>query len=146
MTTFWLFLGLGLCALEAVFPTAFIALVMGASALVMAMLSPWILSSGLQALVWIALSGLGVLLSRSFVKPAAAAKRWDDAWGEVTEAIDPGQTGRVRYEGGSWLACGETTDMAVEAGQTVQILSKRGTMLVVKPADGVAPRQPIESV
>jgi membrane protein implicated in regulation of membrane protease activity len=142
MTTFWLFLGLGLCALEAVFPTAFIALVMGASALVMAMLSPWILSSGLQALVWIALSGLGILFSRSFVKQTVV-KQWDDAWGEVTEAIAPGQTGRVRYEGGSWLACGETTEMAVGTGQTVQILSKRGTMLVVKPVDGVAPRQPI---
>lgn len=115
---------------------------MGVSALIMAMLSPWILSSGLQALVWIALSGLGILLSRSFVKQTIM-KNWDDAWGEVTEAIAPGQTGRVRYEGGSWLACGETTEMAMEAGQTVQILSKRGTMLVVAPVDGVAPRQPM---
>jgi membrane protein implicated in regulation of membrane protease activity len=142
MTTFWLILGLGLCGLETVFPTAFIALVMGVSALIMAMLSPWIFSYGLQALVWIAISGLGILFSRSFVKQTVM-KNWDDAWGEVTEAIDPGQTGRVRYEGGSWLACGETTEMAVEAGQTVQILSKRGTMLVVKPVDGVAPRQPM---
>jgi membrane protein implicated in regulation of membrane protease activity len=142
MTMFWLILGLGLCGLEAVFPTAFIALVMGVSALIMAMLAPWIFSYGLQALVWIAISGLGILFSRSFVKQTVM-KSWDDAWGEVTEAIDPGQTGRVRYEGGSWLACGETTEMAVEAGQTVQILSKRGTMLVVKPVDGVAPRQPM---
>lgn len=146
MTTFWLFLGIGLCALEAVFPTAFIALVMGVSALILSMLSPWILSSGLQALLWILLSGLGIWLSRSFVKPAVRVKSWDDAWGDVLEAIDPGQTGRVRYEGVSWLACCETTEMSVMAGQTVQVLSKRGTMLVVKPVDGVGPRQPMDSI
>jgi membrane protein implicated in regulation of membrane protease activity len=142
MTMFWLFLGIGLCALEAFFPTAFVALVLGVSALILAMLSPWIPMPA-QPLLWMGLSALGIWVSRNFVPQNPTPKQWDDAWGEALTEILPGETGRVRYEGASWMACCEMPEESVAAGQTVQVLSRRGTMLVVMPMEGVSPRQPL---
>jgi membrane protein implicated in regulation of membrane protease activity len=62
----WFLIGIGLCLLEAVFPTAFVALVAGVSALIVAFLPAW-LPIGVQVTVWILLSGLGIWASRGFV-------------------------------------------------------------------------------
>jgi membrane protein implicated in regulation of membrane protease activity len=126
----WLLVGIGLCCLEAVIPTSFIALVMGLSALAVAPTTQ-VLSSGLQVALWVILSLLLFALSRSFVHPNPPSKSFDATFGETLSEILPGTTGRVQYEGQSWLAQCEDPSLHLAPHQTVRILDRKGTMLII---------------
>ncbi|MBD2326811.1 NfeD family protein [Alkalinema sp. FACHB-956] len=129
--TFWLFLGIGLCAVEAVFPTAYVALVMGISALLVAIAAQW-LSLNWEVWLWIGLSLLGIWISRTFVPPRKTVK-WDDKVGETLTEIQPGQLGRVLYEGNSWAARCEDPEATIPAQQPVLVVGRQGTTLLVLP-------------
>jgi membrane protein implicated in regulation of membrane protease activity len=133
-TTIWLLLGLSLIATEFVFPTAFIALVMGVSALLVAIVAGW-LSLSLQVFLWMGLSGLGIAVSRGLA--ATRRSNWDARVGETLTEILPGQVGRVTYEGNSWLARCDDADVAIAPHQPVHIVGRRGTTLLVMPDDGL---------
>jgi membrane protein implicated in regulation of membrane protease activity len=133
-TVIWLLAGAVLCLVEFVLPTAFIAFVMGLSALIVAALVPFIPALGLQIGVWMLLSILMVLVSRRFVNRKAALKL-DATEAEVLAEILPGQAGRVLYEGNSWTARCSDSQMSVLAGQRVYVVGRKGTMLIVMPEE-----------
>lgn len=132
----WLVVGAGLCLMEAVFPTAFVALMMGISAIAVAVLANWITSFSVQGILWLILSSLLIIASRRLVPQAMAQRKIRDAVeAETLTEIAPGKTGRVMYEGNSWPAqCGDP-QLLIEAHQKVYIAHRKGNLLIVYPAD-----------
>jgi membrane protein implicated in regulation of membrane protease activity len=127
----WFLIGIGLCLLEAVFPTAFVALVAGVSALVIALISGWVPPS-LQIILWMLLTGLGIWASRGFVD-RRAGQQFDAKEGQMMTDLVPGELGRVRYEGGSWAARCEDPTLAIAAEAKVLVVGREGTTLLVLP-------------
>ncbi|MBE9031177.1 NfeD family protein [filamentous cyanobacterium LEGE 11480] len=127
----WFLIGAALCILEAVFPTAFVALVAGVSALIVAFIAQW-LPIGLQIAVWLILTGLGIYFSRSLVNQRAT-QHFDAQDGQMITDIVPGKPGRVLYEGNSWAGRCEDPTLAIAAGEHVLIVGRKGTTLLVLP-------------
>jgi membrane protein implicated in regulation of membrane protease activity len=133
----WLLGGVALCALETIVPTAFVALTMGLSAIVVAcliqgfaVLAPQL---GLQIGLWMGLSiGLTILV-RALPRRPKRRSLVDDTQGKTLTAIAPGETGRVLYEGNSWQARCADDSLAIEADRSVYVVEHRGTTLVVMP-------------
>jgi membrane protein implicated in regulation of membrane protease activity len=134
-TLVWLLAGVALCLIEFVLPTAFIAFVMGLSALIVATVST-VMPLNVQIILWMALSVLMVLVSRRFINRKAALKL-DATEAETLTEILPGKPGRVLYEGNSWSARCETFDGTIAPHQKVYIVGRRGTTLIVVP-EGLA--------
>lgn len=132
-TIIWLLVGAVLCFAELILPTAFIAFVMGVSALLVATVST-VLPFGWQLILWMVLSLLMVLFSRRFVN-ARAALKLDATEAETLTEILPGQVGRVLYEGNSWAArCGDS-HTRIAAEERVYVVGRRGTTLIVMPEE-----------
>ncbi len=132
-TVVWLIVGAGLCLVEFVLPTAFIAFVLGLSALLVAIVAHW-LPFGIQVGLWVVLSIVLVLISRRFVNRRAALKL-DATEAETLTEIRPGQIGRVCYEGNSWAARCESSNLDIPAGQRVYVVGRKGTTLIVMPEE-----------
>lgn len=130
-TMVWLVAGAILCLVELILPTAFIAFVMGLSAIAVAAVST-VLPLSLQIFLWIVLSVLLVVLSRRLVKRKAAL-RLDATEAEALTEILPGKNGRVLYEGNSWAARCEDTGVTISAHQRVYVVGRKGTTLLVLP-------------
>lgn len=102
-TAIWLLLKAGLYLTELIFPTAFIALMMGLSAFAVALLSGVLGKLWLQVVAWVAISFVLLLVSRRFApKPGRRTKIKDAVTAETITEILPGKPGRVLYEGNSW--------------------------------------------
>jgi membrane protein implicated in regulation of membrane protease activity len=110
----WFLIGIGLCLLEAVFPTAFVALVAGVSALIVAFL-PITLPIGIEVALWLTLTALGIWASRGFVD-RRAPQQFDAKEGKMLTDLIPGEFARVLYEGNSW-----------------KVVGRQGTTLLVLP-------------
>ncbi len=134
-TLVWLLAGVALCLIEFVLPTAFIAFVMGLSALIVATVST-VMPLNVQIILWMALSVLMVLVSRRFINRKAALKL-DATEAETLTEILPGKPGRVLYEGNSWSARCETFEGTIAPHQKVYIVGRKGTTLIVVP-EGLA--------
>jgi membrane protein implicated in regulation of membrane protease activity len=130
-TMLWLVVGTILCLTEVILPTAFVACVLGVSALVVATIAH-LIPFNLQILLWMILSLALVLLSRRFVR-RKSAKNLDATEAETLTEILPGKTGRVLYEGNSWAARCEDHEMAIAPNQKVYIVGRKGTTLIVLP-------------
>ncbi|MGV0028724.1 NfeD family protein [Phormidesmis priestleyi] len=126
----WFLIGFTLILVEFFLPTAFIAFVMGISALIVATLST-VLSFNLQIALWVALSIALVMVSRRFVSRRAALKL-DATEAQTLTEILPGETGRVLYEGNSWNARCET-EVTIAPNQRVYVVGRKGTTLLVMP-------------
>ena len=101
----WLIAGSLLCLMEFIFPSAFVAFIMGIAAILVAAVALVVPSSSLQMLLWLLLSSSLVVFSRRFFTPKRRTNSLGDAQeGETLTAIAPGKTGRVLYEGNSWRA------------------------------------------
>lgn len=133
-TVVWLLVGVSLCLVEFFLPTAFIAFVMGLSALIIAALANF-LALNLQVALWVILSLLMVLVSRRFVSSRAALKL-DATEAETLTEILPSKTGRVLYEGNSWSARCES-DITIAPQQRVYVVGRRGTTLLVIPESAI---------
>jgi membrane protein implicated in regulation of membrane protease activity len=129
----WLTVGAGLCLVEFILPTAFIAFVMGISALFVAAIAH-LIPLGFQVIVWVILSIALVLISRRFINRRAALKL-DATEAETLTEIRPGQIGRVCYEGNSWAARCEGSQVDIPAGRRVYVVGRRGTTLMVMPEE-----------
>ncbi len=131
----WLIVGTGLCLMELFLPTAFVALMMGISALVVALLSSVFLGKlWLQVVVWLLLSVLLIVLSRRFVTPVKGKSKIQDALtAETLTEIPVGKTGRVLYEGNSWRARCYDEHLAIAPSQQVYVVRREGTTLIVMP-------------
>lgn len=123
--------------MEFVFPTAFVAFMMGIGALIVAAIS-LVLPNQYTLLVtlWLAISTLLIILSRRFFTPKRKKINLGDAdEGETITAIAPGKTGRVLYEGNSWQArCADTTTV-IAPNEPVYVVGREGTTLIVLPVN-----------
>lgn len=129
----WLLVGVGLCSIELLVPTALVAVFMGLSAILVSLLALLLPgATALQVLVWMALSGLLAWLSHRFL-PKKSAIDFDHSEAQALTPISPGSVGRVLYEGASWRAkCGdETSEIAID--QPVYVIGRQGTTLLVVP-------------
>ncbi|BAY47352.1 hypothetical protein SAMD00079811_49700 [Scytonema sp. HK-05] len=134
-TLIWLFAGSGLCLIELFLPTAFVAFLMGISAILVAFLSQAILGKlWLQVVVWLLLSTALVVLSRRFVRlPRRKSKIQDAIIAETLTEIPAGKTGRVLYEGNSWRALCDDEKLSIPPNQRVYVTRREGTTLIVMP-------------
>jgi len=130
-TTIWLLIGLGLCLSEVIIPTAFVAGVMGISALVVAMVATILPLNG-QVLLWAGLSALLIWISRRFVRNRPS-RVLDATEAETLTEILPGQVGRVLYEGNSWAARCDDHSLTIAPHQRVYVVGREGTTLRVMP-------------
>ena len=134
LTLLWLVAGSILCLMEFFFPTAFVAFMMGVSALLVAGVSLLLPQFTLQVVLWLIFSAALVFLSRRFFTPRRRASTIDAAReGETLTDILPGKTGRVLYEGNSWRARCEDEQSAIAPYQKVYVLRREGNTLIVLP-------------
>lgn len=139
---FWLTVGITLCVMEIALPTAFMEVVLGISAILVAGVALIIPSFGLQVAIWMVLSLILVLLVRRFLpKPTSFTMMDDSRDAKTLTSIPPGDTGRVLYEGGSWRArCGDET-LAIAPDQKVYVVARKGNTLVVVPSTDAWPME-----
>lgn len=130
-TMIWLIVGTVLCLVELIVPTAFVACVLGLSALVVAAVSQ-VIPLGLQIVLWMVLSLALVFYSRRFIRQTKARK-FDATEAETLTEITPGKPGRVRYEGNSWAARCEDHEVTIAPHQKVYVVARKGTTLIVMP-------------
>ncbi len=134
--TIWLLAGAALCLVELFLPTAFVAFMMGVSALLVGIIALVLPQVYLQAGLWLALSVGLIMLSRRFV-PRQPRLLQDSTEAEMLTELLPGQTGRVLYEGNSWRARCEDEHQAIAAKEKVYVVRREGTTLIVLPASMV---------
>lgn len=133
-TLVWLIAGAVLCGLELLLPTAFVAFMMGISALIVALVSLLIPNLGWQIILWLGLSIGFIFLSRRFMPKAKQSRSIQDAViAETLTAIAPGKEGRVIYEGNSWRARCEDKFYAIAPYEKVYVVRREGTLLIVLP-------------
>lgn len=135
-TILWAIAGAILCFMEFLFPTAFVEFIMGASAILVALVLLFApqLPFGWQIALWLLGSVLLVAASRRFLVPRQPSRLLlDDTHGETLTAIAPGRTGRVLYEGNSWRARCEDDAAEIPPQQPVYVLRREGNTLVVMP-------------
>ncbi len=130
-TVIWLLIGAGFCLTELVVPTAFVASMMGISALIVAAIAG-LIPLGFQLALWAVLSLVFVLASRRLVR-TRASRNLDATEAETLTEIPAGRTGRVLYEGNSWAAQCDDPGVTIAAHQKVYIVSRKGTTLIVMP-------------
>jgi membrane protein implicated in regulation of membrane protease activity len=137
----WIIAGSVLCLLELIFPTAFVELMMGISAIMVAGIALVIPSPGIQVACWLAISTLLVVVSRRFLPQRPHRRPLQDAVeGETLTAILPGQAGRVLYEGNSWRAECQDPSLELAPQQKVYIIGRKGNTLMVYPVEDPNPQ------
>jgi membrane protein implicated in regulation of membrane protease activity len=130
----WAVFGIALCLIELLVPTAFIAVCMGVSALLVALvalgLPTW---TGLQIALWMLLSIGLVIWGYRLNQQRSSRKIQESTTAEALTAMMPNQTGRVLYEGASWSAkCADGVE-SIAAQEKLQVVGREGNMLVVLP-------------
>ncbi|HAC63062.1 MAG TPA: hypothetical protein DCF68_05860 [Cyanothece sp. UBA12306] len=131
----WLIAGAILCFMEVLFPVAFVAFMMGLSAIIVAAISLVIPYFPLQVIFWLSLSTISIIGSRRLLarKAMLASNLGDDNEGETLTQISPGKTGRVIYEGNSWPAKCADDQLSINPHQRVYIVGRKGNILIVLP-------------
>ncbi len=132
-TIFWLLIGLLLCLMEFFVPTAFVELVMGLSAFIVAGVSLIVPYANLQVLLWMILSISAVIAVRRLFPDREVASIEDAREAETLTEILPDQTGRVLYEGISWQARSDGIEMTIAPHQRVIVIGREGNTLIVIP-------------
>ncbi len=130
----WAIGGITLCAIELLVPTAFIAVCMGVSALLVALVALLVPSwFGLQIAIWMLLSGGLVVLGYRLNQKRSSRKIQESTEAEALTAMIPNQTGRVLYEGASWSAkCADGVE-SIAAQEKLHVVGREGNMLIVMP-------------
>jgi membrane protein implicated in regulation of membrane protease activity len=136
-TWFWVGIGLALCVLELVFPTAFVELVMGLSAILVAFVSLLVPSFGLQVLLWMVVSLVSIFLVRRYLPRKMPKILQESVEATTLTAIAPGEKGRALHEGSPWAARCEDKGMAIAPQTKVIVVGREGTTLVVMPSQDV---------
>ena len=130
----WLLIGIALCVIELLvpLPTFMIAGAMGLAALLVGLIALILPIPALQILAWMLISAMLAVASRRFIPKDSHQLKEASEVVTLTE-IPAGETGRVRYEGGSWKAKCDNPQIAIAAQQKVIILRRQGTTLIVVP-------------
>jgi membrane protein implicated in regulation of membrane protease activity len=132
-TIFWLVAGVLLCLMELFVPTAFVELMMGFSALIVAGVSLIVPYTNLQVLLWMILSVGSIVGLRRLLPNRRVATIEDAREAETLTEILPGQAGRVLYEGISWRARSDGSEIAIDPHQRVIVIGREGNTLIVIP-------------
>ncbi|MGK7894466.1 MAG: NfeD family protein [Xenococcus sp. (in: cyanobacteria)] len=134
LTLLWIVAGISLCILEFFVPSAFVELMMGFAALVVAGISLFIDNSVLLVGLWLILATLFTILSRKLLTPRRKSQYLaDPKEGTIIATIEPGKTGRVLYEGNSWRAQAADPSIAIAYEEEVHIIETKGNTLIVLP-------------
>lgn len=134
ITLTWLIFGAGLSLTELFLPTSFVALMMGISAILVALMSLAIGNIWLQGLAWLSLSTFLVVYTRRLIsQPKSKSKIREAITAETLTEIPPGKAGRVLYEGSSWRARCDDVTIAIAPNAPVYVVAREGTTLIVMP-------------
>lgn len=130
----WSIAGIVLCLIELIVPTAFTAVCMGVSALLVALVAlvfpSWF---GFQVAIWMLLSSGLVALGYRVNKKRTYRKIQASTEAEALTAMMPNQLGRVLYEGTSWQArCAEGVE-SIAVHEQLHVVDREGTTLIVMP-------------
>ena len=129
----WVIIGVALCAMELLIPSAFIESALGVSAFIVALLSFVVTGWNYQIVLWMVFSLLTFWALKRLVPNRTAPALREATEARTTTAIAPGQTGRVIYEGNSWQARCEDSRVSIEPNQEVFVVERKGTTLIVIP-------------
>ncbi len=129
----WVSIGVVLCLMELLLPTAFIESALGVSALVVALLVIVVPSVNYQILLWMILSILTFWVLKRFVPNRTAPTLREATEARTTTPILPGQVGRVIYEGNSWQARCNDEKVSIDPDQEVFVIERKGNTLIVVP-------------
>ncbi|MGK7932844.1 MAG: NfeD family protein [Microcystaceae cyanobacterium] len=130
----WLIVGMILCAMELALPTAFVAFMMGLSAIAVGIIALILPSIKLQLVLWLLVSTFSIVFSRRWLTPQRKGSMIRDAQeGTTLTEIEAGEAGRVLYEGNSWRAICADDKAAIAANQTVYVVKRTGNTLIVLP-------------
>jgi membrane protein implicated in regulation of membrane protease activity len=135
LTWFWIGLGIVLCVLELVIPTALAELVMGLGAIVTGFASLVIPSFAVQIFLWMVLSLVGLVGVRRFLPRRTPRILESSVEAQTLTEIMPGEKGRVLYEGSPWQGRCEEATIAIAAQTKVFVVGREGTTLIVMPQD-----------
>lgn len=116
--------------MELFVPTAFVQMSMGISALLVAILASFVPGLNLQIFLWMVLSVISVYAVKRWMPTAKALAIDDETEAEALTAMEPGETGRVLFEGNSWRAKCEG-DQAIQADKRVIVVGRKGNTLLV---------------
>ena len=130
----WAIVGAILCLLELLVPTAFTAVCMGVSALLVAIVAlaipSWI---GAQIVIWMVCSCGLIALGYHINKKRTSRKIQESTEAEALTAMMPDRPGRVLYEGTSWRAkCAEGVESIADHEQ-LHVVGRDGITLIVMP-------------
>ena len=129
----WVIIGVALCAMELLIPSAFIESALGVSAFIVALLSFVVPGWNYQILIWMVTSLLMFWALKRFIPNRTAPALREATEARTTTAIAPGQVGRVIYEGNSWQARCEDSQVSIEPDREVFVVERRGNTLIVIP-------------
>ncbi|NEP17396.1 MAG: NfeD family protein [Leptolyngbya sp. SIO4C1] len=133
LTVLWIVIGVALCLMELMIPSAFLESALGVSALGVALLSPVVPGFGGQVGLWMLFSLLVFWALRRFVPNQTPPALRDSTEARTLTSILPGQTGRVIYEGNSWQARCSDGQAAIAPNQAVVVVGRQGNTLIVLP-------------
>ncbi|MDG2989446.1 NfeD family protein [Candidatus Synechococcus calcipolaris G9] len=136
----WIILGAVLCFLEVIFPTAFVEMMLGLSAFVIAFVSLLIPYFPLQVVLWLILAVMLIYVGRRFMPRRGDRLLQDAVEAETLTAIAPGGHGRVLYEGNSWQARCDDPYLEIPQSKKVFVLRREGTTLIIMPEDALGNR------
>ncbi len=129
----WVIIGVALCAMELLIPTAFVESALGVSAFVVALLSFVVPGWNYQIVLWMVISLLMFWALKRFVPNRTAPALREATEARTTTAIAPGETGRVIYEGNSWQARCQDNHVSIESNQEVFVVERKGNTLIIIP-------------
>ncbi|MGD1899204.1 MAG: NfeD family protein [Phormidesmis sp.] len=129
----WVIVGVVLCLMELLLPTAFIESAFGISAFAVAILSFVVKGTNYQIALWMVLSLLVFWALKRFIPNHTAPTLKEATEARTTTAILPGQTGRVIYDGNSWQARCEDHEVSIPSDQEVFVVERKGNTLIVIP-------------
>lgn len=129
----WVIVGVVLCLMELLLPTAFIESAFGVSAFGVAVLSLFIKGVNYQIALWMVLSLLTFWALKRFIPNKTAPALREATEARTTTEILPGQTGRVIYDGNSWQARCQDNQISIPSNQEVFVVERKGNTLIVIP-------------
>lgn len=138
---FWLATGVLLCLTEFILPhfirkkIKLVSLLMGVSALIEAFIlwrgSRWLVQW--QIMYWMGLSLALILWVRPVLMNQKKYTISEASEAKTLTEILPGEVGRVLYEGCSWQALCQDSQITIPAHKKVYVLRREGNTLIVVP-------------
>jgi membrane protein implicated in regulation of membrane protease activity len=138
LTWFWIGLGIVLCLMELVIPSALAEFAMGLCAILTGFASLVIPYFGWQVLLWMVLSLVSLYGVRRFLPRNIPKILENSEEAQTLTAIAPGEKGRVLYEGSPWQGRCQDKAIAIAAQVKVIVVGREGTTLIVMPQESSA--------